>query len=287
MRVSVQQYEQELGKWQSYIESHGDGARPEKPPVPTEWIVESSAGDYHVATDFLYDLTNDEASKLALERIKALRAASISASQPSGRMAARAEATRILSQREFRSVHMPGIKESLSDRLTQFLIHLAEKLFGKAVQNAAAVRTFVTVLTWVLLLGGVSIFCFWLFRMLRGLATQELELEGSPPEFVSSKSPEAWLADAHKAAAHGEYRLAICLAYWAGIAGLERKGAWPPDRARTPREYLRNAVDAPFLPLLRLLTKDFEQTWYAGQIVTDADFESYVSRVKELGWQSS
>jgi hypothetical protein len=171
------------------------------------------------------------------------------------------------------------------DRATAWLIKTIEKVFGKAVENASAIRTFVTIVTWTILLGAASLLFFWLFRTFQALSTPELALEGRPAEFVSAKPAETWLAEARHAAASGHYRLAICLAYWAGIAGLERAGAWRPDCARTPREYLRHAADAPFLPTLRSLTRDFERTWYANQPASAADVDAALLRVKELGWQ--
>jgi hypothetical protein len=284
--LTSSEYIQELDKWQQFLESGPSKTKTEQPSKPDEWIVRASAGDYHVATDFLDDIDSPDGAKRALTHIEALLSAAIGSAESTSRKSARSTAENILSRSEFFSVRAPGIKESYVDRITQMLLHFFEKLFGKAIQNATAIRAFVTVLTWSLLLAGVSILFFWIFRALKALSSPELGLEGLPDvEFVSAKAPESWLADARNAAANGQYRLAICLAYWTAIAGLERGGAWRPDRARTPREYLRNASDAPFLPVLRALTRDFERTWYANQPATAAAFDDCLLRLKELGWQ--
>ena len=62
---------------------------------------------------------------------------------------------------------------------------------------------------------------------------------------------------------NGEWRDAIHLAYWAGISFLERQGFWKPDRARTPREYLRLSLRSEYRETLRALTQIFELAWYA------------------------
>src|ERR1035438_7184698 len=61
------------------------------------------------------------------------------------------------------------------------------------------------------------------------------EFEGLVPKDIpiSAKEWTIWLSEARTAAARGEWRDAIHLAYWAGISFLERQGMWKPDRART------------------------------------------------------
>jgi hypothetical protein len=286
LRLTPAQYLDELDKWQHYIEGLNDEtADEEAPEIPPEWVVQSPSGDHHVSTDFLRALGVPSERKRALDHLHDLREAASTAFEPMSRKPARQTADSILRRREYRGVHVPGKKESWIDRATAWLMHFIAKLFGKAYENSAAIRTFVSVLSWALLLGAASLLFLWLFRTLKALSTPELALEGGPAEFVSSKPAETWLAEAKQAAADGQYRLAICLAYWAGIAGLERAGAWRPDRARTPREYLRHASNAPFLPTLRGLTRDFERTWYAKQPASAADFSAALQRVKELGWQ--
>ena len=283
--LTSEQYLGDLDHFQKYVESLDTAHPAESPYIPDEWIIDAQGREYHVSTNFLRNLKERDDREEALAQIKALKEGVTGALQPAGKKSARNTADTILKRREFRGVRTPGKKESWIDRATQWLIHAIEKFFGKAIENAAAIRTFVTVLTWALLLAAASLVFFWLFRTLRALSTPEMRLEGRPAEYVSSKPAETWLAEARAAAAKGEFRLAIGLAYWAGIAGLERAGAWRPDRARTPREYLRQAGDAAFLPTLRSLTRDFERVWYANQPATPADFDSALLRVKELGWQ--
>lgn len=283
--LTPEQYLQELSTWEHYVAAENDHTvpPPEKPALPPEWIVRTSGSDYHVSTDFLRAVDNPVEAKSALQHLRALEAAA-TAPIPA-QVSARSTANKILHQRQFRGVHMPGYKESLIDRISAAILHFLEKVLGKAAENASGIRAFVDVLAWVLLLGGASLIFFWIIRTIREGSASDWALEGQPPEFVSSKAAEVWLSEARAAAGRGEFRLAICLAYWAAISGLENTGAWKPDRTRTPREYLRTASEAPFLPVLRSLTHDFERTWYANQTATEADFQSCLARVKDLGWQ--
>lgn len=285
--LTSSEYLHELHKWQQYIKAsqqHPE-ARPPRPDLPLEWTVKTPTATYHVSTDFLESLNHPADLQRALDHLHILREAATASLAASTRGSARKTADSILNRWEFHGVQTPGVKESLRDRIDQMLIHFFQRLFGKAVENASAIRTFVTLLTWGLLLSGAAIIFFWIFRALRAFSSPPLALEGQPPEYISSKSAESWLAEARHAAADGQYRLAIALAYWAAIAGLERAGAWRPDRARTPREYLRHSANATFLPVLRSLTTVFERTWYANQPATAVEFEDCLSRVKELGWQ--
>lgn len=96
---------------------------------------------------------------------------------------------------------------------------------------------------------------------------------GKAPESVPARDWQLWLADARKAAAAGQWREAIHFLYWAQIARLESRRLWPPDRARTPREYLALMTpDDPRLAGLASLTSNFEHTWYGGREASESDF---------------
>ncbi len=284
--LTTKQYVEELDRWQKSLEAPENSPGGESPEVQEEWIIDSERGEYHVATDFLRDVETPEDRKRALEHLRDLRAGVDAGFSPASAKSPRDTASAILSRREYRSVHVPGKKESWIDQIAQAIVHAIGKLFGKAVENAVVVRNIVTVLTWGLLLGAAAFLFYWIFQTLQALTTPKIGLEGGRSgEFVSSKAAESWLEEARAAGEKGQYRLAVCLAYWGGIAGLERAGAWRPDRARTPREYLRQAANAPFISTLRLLTRDFERVWYANQVATQADLDAALLRVKELGWQ--
>jgi hypothetical protein len=101
---------------------------------------------------------------------------------------------------------------------------------------------------------------------------------------VSAKEWAIWLAEARDAAAKGEWRDAIHLAYWAGISFLERQGMWKPDRARTPREYLRLlSSTSEYRETLTALTRIFELAWYANRGASERTFSQTLEELEKLG----
>jgi hypothetical protein len=101
---------------------------------------------------------------------------------------------------------------------------------------------------------------------------------------VSAKEWTIWLTEARAAAAKGEWREAIHLAYWAGISFLERQGLWKPDRARTPREYLRLlSGSSEHRDTLTALTRIFELAWYAKREASERTFSQTLTELEKLG----
>jgi hypothetical protein len=89
--------------------------------------------------------------------------------------------------------------------------------------------------------------------------------------------------EAQVALASGEFRDAVHLSYWAAISSLERSGAWAPDKARTPREYLRLiAPSSPARPLLDEISRVFEVVWYGQSVPSQAECKEFLSRVEKI-----
>ena len=104
------------------------------------------------------------------------------------------------------------------------------------------------------------------------------------PFAPSARSWRAWLAEARLMAQQQEWRNAIHLAYWAGISFLESGGAWKPNRARTPREYLRLlGTRKPEYPSLAALTRKFELVWYGDRAAGALDFQETLGQLEKLG----
>jgi len=101
---------------------------------------------------------------------------------------------------------------------------------------------------------------------------------------VSAKEWAVWLSEARAMAGQGRWRDAIHLAYWAGISFLERQGTWKPDRARTPREYLRLLSSASeHRETLTNLTRIFELAWYAKRDASERTFSDALQQLEKLG----
>jgi hypothetical protein len=121
-----------------------------------------------------------------------------------------------------------------------------------------------------------------MYRSLRDGTRLETIMPVAMP--VSAKEWPIWMSEARAAASRGEWRDAIHLAYWGGISFLEAGGAWRPDLARTPREYLRllPATSAQH-PTLHALTVRLEGVWYGMQTASADGFEQTLAELERLG----
>jgi len=144
------------------------------------------------------------------------------------------------------------------------------------------VPTLSDILVYVLVAFGVIVLALWAYRSL----AVEARTQSIVPEHVavSARAWQIWFADAQKAAARGDWREAIHLAYWSGVSFLEARGAWAPDRARTPREYLRLlASSSEHRPALTALTKNFELVWYGTDAADASRFGEALANLEALG----
>jgi uncharacterized protein DUF4129 len=123
----------------------------------------------------------------------------------------------------------------------------------------------------------------WTIRRLRR-PQEDLPEREIIPFAPSARSWRAWLADARTQAQKEDWRNAIHLAYWAGISYLEEHGAWKPNRARTPREYLRLIGKAASqYAVLAALTRKLEIVWYGYGTAAEADFHEALGQLEKLG----
>jgi hypothetical protein len=92
-----------------------------------------------------------------------------------------------------------------------------------------------------------------------------------------------WMREAEDHAAAGRFRDAVHCLYWASIVALEGQRLWQPDRARTPREYLR-LLDptSATAPLLRRQTFSFETIWYGLRPAARLDYDSALELHRQL-----
>lgn len=280
-----QSYIRTLDEWIANLESPS----PEKKigELPSEWVASTDRGEYRVRTDFVrraaVPLRDEDDVKAALERLKALRdAAEIMDRQGRASTAnPRETADRILSGREYRRVRTPGLEDSLRDRINEALLKLVTAIFSRAPSG----RTLGNVVLWGLLLLALVGLFYWARKLLR--ADYDVAFgfgAASAGETISAKPWRVWLRESEAEARNGNFRQAVRLAYWAGISAMEESGAWKPDRARTPREYMRLlSRNSSQSPVLTELTRDFERIWYAQQQANSDDYAASLKRVQELG----
>ena len=250
--------------------------------MPSQWTVRAGNQTYRVPCGYLKagllelaSKKSDASCRLVQQRIASLKADARALQQPvPDASACRKALNRILAQREFRNAHGPSLWDQWNQRLQAIFLRLLERIFGSSAFPAVS-----KILVWALVAVAIAVLTFWTYRTLqRNARLEAIALPGSA--HVSARPWTAWMAEAHAAAAKECWRDAVRLSYWAGISFLESLGLWRPDRARTPREYLR------LLPssserrsALSALTRKFEAIWY-GQ--ADAGPESFSESLKYL-----
>lgn len=184
----------------------------------------------------------------------------------------------ILSRREFHKAHGPTWWDIVREKIWRWLANFFEKhpIVGRGGTDLLHILVYVAVAV------AFIMFAIWLKRRLD--RPREDFAREIVPFAPSARGWASWLADARNAAQQGDSRNAVHLAYWAGISFLEEHGAWKPDRARTPREYLRIlGTRKPQYPTLSALTRKFEVTWYGRQDAQAADFGEALQQLEKLG----
>jgi hypothetical protein len=184
-----------------------------------------------------------------------------------------------LADPEFNAIRGSSWFDRLKQRIANWLLSLLTRVF-----SSSAIPTISNVAVYGLIGIAVLALAYWILRTLHDNAGVETLLPGTMA--VSSKEWGIWMAEARAAADAGNWRDAVHLAYWSGISYLETQGWWPPDRARTPREYLRLLPSSSqHSPALRELTRNFEIVWYGTQPADAEAFSQTVAQLEKLGCQ--
>lgn len=242
--------------------------------VHTEWLSGSLASFSKLQPQQRSDLLDNIQKRLDLMRQQAAIFSQNSGLFPQ----ARNKLDLILARREFRRVHGPAPWEELLNRVLAWIIRMLDKLSGVSAPDQAG-----QLLVWIMIAAALSLSAVWLKRSL-GRSIAEIRREIIPFEAPSAKSWKKWLAEADSCAQAGRWREAIHLAYWAAISRLEEAGFWVPDKARTPREYLRllSAQQSVNQPFLAELTQQFELIWYGHRLADAQDFQQALSSFEKL-----
>lgn len=176
----------------------------------------------------------------------------------------------VLAGRDFRDLQQPTVRDTVLERVGNWLNHLLESATKLRARSAWIGR----LLVWGFIVGVCVALVWALLQLERRWRVRLVPEDRAPaPDAPSARNWQLWLEDARRAAASGLWREAIHLVYWAAIARLESRRLWPADRARTPREYL--ALIAPEDPRragLAALTGSFERTWYGGRAAIESDY---------------
>jgi hypothetical protein len=290
--LTTRQYVDQLQSYESQVAelaSAPQNAVGLRDSIPEALTVQTSRGDVSVNVDFLRDalnrfLTATAGAKSNIlanagTRLKAMRTEAELYEQPDrADDATRKQLDEILSDREFDRLHGPSALELFKQRIQAWVLRLLRKIKPKIPDVQDVGQIFV----WVMIALTATVVGVWLYRVsLQNTGTGQREVL---PFMASSRSWREWLADARARAARGEWRDAIHFGFWAAVSRLESEGVWPPDKTRTPREYL-NAIPASNLSRepFAAMTKKFEATWYGSRPTTESDFAQFAAHLEMLG----
>jgi Domain of unknown function (DUF4129) len=191
---------------------------------------------------------------------------------------ARQRANAILAGREFNTVQQMSIKDQLLARLYQWI----ERLLGHVAAFGSHSPWIAPLIEWLLGSLACALLLVWALRTARRQRVQT-RLEAARRIEQTDERILNWLREAEDHAAAGRFRDAIHCLYWASIASLEGRRLWQPDRARTPREYLRLLDPAsPTSPLLRRQTLSFETIWYGLRPAARPDYDRALDLHRQL-----
>jgi len=194
--------------------------------------------------------------------------------------ASRRKLNSILAAREFRNIHGPDAKDAFMAKLFRWLDRILVRWLRNRGAGSGLTQFLVYLLVWAAL-ALLVVWTSWRLKRPREEAAREII-----PFAPSARSWRSWLAEARALARQQDWRNAIHIAYWAGISFLEESGAWKPNRARTPREYLRMVSSRrPQYPPLAALTRKFEVVWYGHREAGEADFQETLNQLERLGCQ--
>jgi hypothetical protein len=295
-----QSFIQELDRLNIGLESarkSPEALRAYRESLPRTWAVDVGGRRYDVPTDLLVSRLvkaerRPELRKQQLDQARdylgalAAETALLSTRPPPRTDSARAKLDAILARPEYTHTRQESWWEKLRARINEILYNAWVRIF----RQVGSQKSFGYALLWAGVCAAAILIAYWIFRRwFRTARGVEMALQAAA---VPSRSWQEWVFAARKAAGRGDHRMAVHCAYWAGIARLQDLGVLPPDRAKTPREYLRALTKSKLiLPetlasrqrALSMLTSRLEKIWYGYQIATEADFRDSLTQLETLG----
>lgn len=290
-QLTLAEFEQETQRLESAVadlKAQPEGALALHQSIPDQYIVVGNNTSFTISNlvlkkslgefRFAYPQRKEKLLNAVQSAIAQMREGTSAFSNPASYERERKTLTDVLSRREFRRVSGQTKLEIWAAKLKLWLARLLMKAFGYVPSSEHGSQ----ILTWVLIGTAIILLALWLMRASR---RREGELSVERVLFApSEKHWRTWLTEAKAAADAGNWRDAIHLAYWAGISKLEDSGAWVPDRARTPREYLKiMAARDPNRSALSALTKKFEVVWYGEFPAGASDYQETLRQLEAIG----
>jgi len=295
-----QSFVKELGRLKDNLgttRSSTETIRAYRESLPEAWNVDAGGQRYNVPSDLLASQLEKAEKQPELRRQQlnqardyldslAAETASLSGLPAPSTDSARSKLQAILSRSEYTHTQ----KESRWDKFRTRIDELLDNALGSILRGIGGQGSLGYALLWIGICASAIFIATMIFRRwVRSARGEEMALQAAA---IPLRSWQEWVFASRDAAAHGDYRFAIHCAYWAGIARLQDLGAISPDRARTPREYLRAHGKATRIApetlaarqqALSMLTSRLEKTWYGYQIAGEADFRDSLAELETLG----
>lgn len=191
---------------------------------------------------------------------------------------ARKDADAILAGREFATAD----QQSLWDKIAEWVLTWIDDALGHVAAFSSRSPWIGSLIEWGLAALACALVLMWILRAVRRDRLR-LGYEAGRQIEVTEERVLNWMREAEQRAAAGAFRDAVHCLYWASIATLEGRRFWHPDRARTPREYLRLLDSASAAAaLLRRQTMAFENIWYGLRPAQQSDYEQALRLHQQL-----
>ena len=287
VRLSLREYIARLDEIAAAIDQSNDKPSPRVSALvgdaPGVWQVETPQKSFEIKTDGLvrdirlWRSTEYGRGPIASD-VRLMRTEAAGFEAPARPVTSEhAALTSILGRTEFRGVHGPTWLDEVRQRVLEWMGAFLRPIIRSSVFPAAS-RALIYVLA---ALSAVALL-LWMRKWFQRVATV-------PPSALEPRSAPAsewpsWFAEAESAAGRECWDEAIHYLYWCGILFLESKGAWRPDRSRTPREYLRLLpAGGPDHSALTALTRRFERVWYGAEVADGRLFADAITSLKRIG----
>jgi hypothetical protein len=254
--------------------------------LPSAWSVRTDSQTFQVSSaglkKYLQARQRDEKDTNSLAAARALVAMLLANAkemdtEPVDAHAERLRLDQILARKEFYS----ALHESWWERLKREAQLLAFRLL-QAMLGSSSFPVVSRMLVWAVAVLAFSVLAWWAVR--NYFKSEEFAHFSGTADAISAKPWHDWQAEAKAAAEQGRWRDAIHFSYWSAISFLEGQGLWRPDRARTPREYLRLLPrDDSHRDSLSELTQAFEKIWYGSEAATVNQFHAVNTILGRLG----
>lgn len=177
----------------------------------------------------------------------------------------------ILASPDFPKPQPPSLWQRLRDQFSAWLSSRLNRL-GAGLSSTHWISQILLIVVVVASCGGLLLWFSRATRRQRSMIARNRDGTGNAQ--VSISDWQLWLTEAHQLATQKQWRVAIHRLYWAAIAAMEARGAWRPDSARTPREYLAlvDPASGSKDDLLQL-TRSLERFWYGAEAAGEFDYD--------------